>query len=331
MCLFPKLIKNPKYRANKKNKGNIPHMQDERVGFVPIGCGVCMECMKKKANEWRVRLSEDIKEHKNGKFVTLTFSNESYTELAKGIKAEGYALDNAIATLAVRRFLERWRKKHKKSVRHWLITELGQTNTEHLHLHGIIYTDNVQEIEDIWKYGWVWKGHMKNGQLINYVSEKTINYMVKYVTKTDILHKAYKPKILCSKGIGSGYMKTYNSTKNGYKETGNTKTTYTNSKGFEQALPIYYRNKIYSDEEREKLWIQLLDKNERYVGGEKIPADNEEEYYNLVKYYRELNAQMGYGNPNDYSVKDYEHQRRKLKQAERMQKLKERDVDGPRN
>ena len=30
-------------------------------------------------------------------------------------------------------------------------------------------------------------------------------------------------------------------------------------------LPIYYRNKIYTEEERELLWIQKLNKGEVYV------------------------------------------------------------------
>lgn len=175
MCLYPRLIRNPKYRKNKKNKGIIPPIQDERVTYVPIGCNICMECMKQKANNWRVRLLEDIKQYKNGKFITLTFSNENYTKLAKEIKAEGYLLDNEIATLATRRFLERWRKKYKKSIRHWLITELGKGETEHLHMHGILYEEDVYEIERIWKYGYVWKGRMKNGKLENYVNESSIN------------------------------------------------------------------------------------------------------------------------------------------------------------
>jgi len=107
MCLYPKLIKNPKYKSNKKNGGNIPEMKDKRVAMVPIGCGECMECVKQKANNWIVRLMEDIKTYKNGKFITLTFSNESYAKLAGLCKGEGYTLDNNIATLAVRRFLER--------------------------------------------------------------------------------------------------------------------------------------------------------------------------------------------------------------------------------
>lgn len=319
MCLFPKLVKNPKYKANKKNKGNVPHMPDGRVGYVPIGCGKCFECMKKKSNEWKVRLQEDIKEHKNGKFVTLTFSNESYAELAKEIKATGYALDNEVATLAVRRFLERWRKKYKKSARHWLVTELGQNGTENIHLHGIIYADDAEEIERIWKYGFVWIGNMVNGKRVNYVSERTVNYITKYITKTDQKHKAYKPKVLCSAGIGSNYIKSENAKRNQYKP-GETKETYTTRRGTKIALPIYYRNKLYTEKEREKLWIEKLDENVRYVGGEKVRADDHKAYQGLVKYYREINREMGYGSPEDWEAKEYEEQRRKLLQEKRMKK-----------
>ena len=56
MCLYPKLIKNRKYTANEKNGGIVPVFKDIRTLYVPIGCGVCMECMKKKAREWQIRL-----------------------------------------------------------------------------------------------------------------------------------------------------------------------------------------------------------------------------------------------------------------------------------
>ena len=39
-----------------------------------------MECIKQKTNEWRVRLSEEIRGNEC-KFVTLTFSNENVEEL----------------------------------------------------------------------------------------------------------------------------------------------------------------------------------------------------------------------------------------------------------
>lgn len=326
MCLYPKLVTNPKYRANKKNGGVIPPMQDERVGLVPIGCGMCMECMKQKANQWRLRLMQDIETHKGGKFVTLTFSNESYTELTKDLKTkiEGYSLDNAVATLAIRRFLERHRKEHKRSLRHWLITEIGGGQTEHIHLHGIIWTNDLNNVEKHWKYGWIWKGREKYGKLINYVGERTVNYIIKYVTKVDQVHKHYKPVILCSPGIGSEYTKTYNSTKNKFKwET--TKETFTTRQGKQIALPTYWRNKLYSEQQREQLWLQKLDQQVRYVNGEKVDiSQGEEKYYKLLEWHRRKNRELGYGDPSNWDAKQYELQRRKLKQQERMKNTRKR-------
>ena len=76
MCYYSQLIKNPKYTPNKKNGGVVPYMEDKRVAVVAIGCGECKECRKAKQREWQVRLKEDIKHKTNGKFITLTFSNE---------------------------------------------------------------------------------------------------------------------------------------------------------------------------------------------------------------------------------------------------------------
>ena len=45
------------------------------------------------------------------------------------------------------------------------------------------------------------------GRKQNYVSAKTINYIIKYVTKVDLKQKFYKQEILTSAGIGAGYMK----------------------------------------------------------------------------------------------------------------------------
>jgi len=271
-----------------------------------------MECRKQKAREWQTRLTEEIKTNKNGVFVTLTFNNESIKKLTEYVlkytedemkrimklqinegtdkqinkimlKREGYGLDNEIATAATRLFLERWRKEHKKSVKHWLVTELGHKGTENVHLHGIIWTDKgSNEIEKHWQYGWVWKGKKVNDQLINYVNDKTVNYITKYVTKVDVKHPNYSPIILCSKGIGNNYTNTYNYKKNKYNGK-DTKETYTTRSGTQLPLPIYYRNKIYTEEEREQLWLQKLDQKIRWVNGIKIDiSQNDDTYYKVL-------------------------------------------------
>lgn len=294
----------------------MPPISDNRVLVVPIGCGKCMECMKKKARDWQVRLLEDVRTNKNGKFVTLTFSNESYRKIARKINSneitlKGYELDNAIAKYGVRKMLERWRKTHKKSVRHYLVTELGGNGTENVHMHGILWTnESMQEIRQKWKYGYVYP-NTKEEEEENYVNEKTINYIMKYISKVDGVHKEYKPIILTSAGIGKNYVHREDAKGNKYK-IGETKETYTTRTGHKIAMPIYWRNKIYTDEEREKLWIEKLDKQERWVCGERIDiSEGEENYIGARNWYRAKNERLGYGGEEtEESKKDYENKRR---------------------
>lgn len=328
MCLYPTIIKNRKYTANKKNGGIIPPVLDQRTLYVPIGCQDCIECRKQKAREWQIRLMEDIKTNKNGKFITFTFSNESLKKIIqneedlkelKGLnELKGYTLDNAVATKAMRLFLERWRKKFKKSLRHWCVTELGQESTENIHIHGIVWTNETFEtIQQLWNYGYIWptEEHRKT----NYVSEATINYITKYVTKKDEKHKLYKPIILTSPGIGNNYTKTRNAQNNKFSGT-KTIETYKTRTGFTIALPIYWRNKIYTEKQREELWLQRLDKNERWICGERIDiSKGEEEYHQLLKFYQKRNIELGYGNgQKSWAQELYEQQRRALLTAKRI-------------
>jgi len=325
MCLYPKLIRNRKYVSNKKNGGNVPTPKDKRVLLVPVGCGKCMECRGQKARAWSIRLQEEIRVNKTGKFVTLTFSNESIAELKTAVEQQlglitGYDLDNEIATLAVRRFLERWRKKHKISLKHWLITELGQgknwkwQGTENLHLHGILFTESKTDINQIWKYGYTFIG--------DYVSEKSINYMTKYMTKIDVMHKQYTPKILTSPGIGKAYTERIDAKLNKYKGK-NTREHYTTRQGTKINLPIYFRNKIYTEDEREQLWLQRLDKQERFVLGARIDISHGDKLYvESVKMAQTKNRRLGYGDDTkDWDQIHYENQRRELLVKKRLEKL----------
>ena len=84
--------------------------------------------------------------------------------------------------------------------------------------------------------------------------------MTKYITKIDEKHRAYKPIILCSPGIGKYYTKTQNFSKHEYKDK-ETNELYRSSTGHKMAIPIYYRNKRYTDEENKtiKLKTNLAD------------------------------------------------------------------------
>lgn len=270
-----------------------------------------MECKKQRANNWRIRLLEEIKHDKTGKFVTLTFNEEELNKLkaevnrkAKG-KLKEYDLENAVVTKAIRRYLENWRAEHKKSVKHWYVTELGHEGTERIHIHGIMFTDKSDDIEKKWKYGFVHVG--------TYVNEQTINYITKYVNKADEKHKEYNSITLCSAGIGSGYFKRTDSENNKYIE-GKTREYYKTRQGLKVGLPIYYRNKIYTDEEKEKLWIEKLDKQVRYINGVKVDiSKGGKEYEEGLKIAQAENEKLGYGGREDWEKEQYERELKKLK------------------
>lgn len=328
MCLYPKLIKNRKYVANKKNGGDVPIPTDYRALYVPIGCQKCMECRKQKGRNWKLRLLEEVRTDKTGNFVTLTFSNESLKELIREVnnqevQLEGYELDNEICTLAVRRFLERWRKKYGKSVKHWLITELGHNGTENVHIHGIVFTKEKEDIKKIWGYGYVFIG--------DYVNEATVNYCIKYATKMDLKNQEYMAKVLTSPGIGKGYTLRPDSKRNRFKDR-QTIEYYKTREGYKIAMPTYWRNKIYTEEEREKLWLYRLDKNERWVDGTRVDVSKTDvTYYKLLEEARQKNARLGYGNDEkNWERIRYENERRRLKIQERLKKLAElENIDEP--
>ena len=98
-----------------------------------------------------------------------------------------------------------------------------------------------------------------------WVNEQTINYITKYVFKIDSKHIDFKGRVFASAGIGKAYLddelNRYRHRYQGEK----TNTTYTDSQGYTCGLPKYYRDRLYTEEERRKLWSIQLDKNDGKV------------------------------------------------------------------
>lgn len=281
MCTNERQIYNKKYKPNRKNGGVPPIAKDGRLLYVTVPCGKCWECMKRKASQWRIRLEQEHKNNKNALFVTLTLSDESLQKLDNNLKLE----PNDIATIAVRRFLERHRKETGKSIKHWLTTELGQNETERLHLHGILFNIKREQVEKHWQYGFTFIGE--------YVNNKTINYVTKYMLKQDKKHKNFKPKILSSQGIGKNWIDTYDSQKNRFKGK-DTDQTYRLKNGAKIALPEYYRNKILTGEEREELRLIKENSKIKWINGNKIDTRNVIALNNAIEWAKQVSKKLGY-------------------------------------
>lgn len=318
MCLYPRTIRNPKYRANKKNQGNIPKCKDDRLTWINIPCGKCMECHKSRGRQWQTRLMHEIKDDPRAHMVTLTLNTEHLRALTTIAQAKGYgwgySLDNAVAKLSVRRFYDRWRKATgEKNLKHWIITELGKGPTEHMHLHGILWTDHPDKIQEVWKYGFIHRG--------KYCNHKSVSYMMKYFLKQDDAHPNYKPRVLASQGLGKGYIKSHLASFNRYQGK-DTKEFYVAPNGKRIAIPKYWRDRLYTEDQREDLRLHKLDTNVRYVAGQKATTtrDDVTEYTWLLNSARNKNSRLQYGPyPNQWYDKQQEEIRREAMQKKRLE------------
>lgn len=306
MCLYPTEIRNPKYLTNEKNRGIIPIPKNNKQLTIQTRCGWCIECRKRLASEWRIRLMEEYKTNRKAEFVTLSFAPEEIKKLEQEIinkkfrGIEGTEIDvNILAAYSIRMYTERLRKKYKTTTKHWFITELGHTNTERIHLHGIMWRNEnwnekefKKDISEKWQYGNIYVGQ--------YVTEKTINYIVKYITKMDEYHIGYKQRIITSKGIGKDYIKREGIDTNRFNNE-KTNTKYRTKEGTLIELPRYYKDKIYSEEQREALWIQALEKGEIYIKGIKFELENQDDtqyrkdFLNCLETSRKDNKRSKYG------------------------------------
>ena len=339
MCLYPKQLINRKYTATSKNGGNIPEppiigidnlglpIYDQRVLQIEVPCGQCIECRQKKAREWQCRLAEEIQAHKYNYFITLTFAPKELEELCKKTRLNEC---NAVAGHAVRHMLERWRKDNKKSIKHWLITELGHEGTERIHMHGLLFTDERLEFSEpdenqfrTWKY---WKyGHIYVG---DYVNDRTINYISKYITKIDTDHKGFIGQILASPGIGKAFierLEEQKSTRYDYTPK-NAADYYRLQNGSKIKLPTYYKNKLYTEEQREEMWRDFMDLEKLSIlGSEHSTRTTDKDIIeNIIDNARNRNKALEYGdNSGEWKKKEYNVTRRMMQQVERNKRIEE--------
>lgn len=239
--------------------------KDQRLKSIKVPCGRCEECRKREANDWKQRLFEELKDQKQKSyFITLTVSNEcmeEYRDLS----------DNALMA----ELITKWRKRMYKAglkERHFIATEKGQECTERIHAHGILWTDDdIEAIGNLWRAGWFDIGEKG-------VNENSVAYIVKYIQKPDEKHDEFKSKIFASKGLGVNFVK-----KNMDKYRRSSVTTYRTPRGHRVALCEYYMKKIYTDEEREDLRLEKMDKKKLYAKGLEYDATIEEDVKKYIE------------------------------------------------
>ena len=135
------------------------------------------------------------------------------------------------------------------------------------------------------------------------------------------------PIVLCSKGIGKNYIYSANAENNVFKGY-NTRANYFTEQGVKLDLPVYFKNNLYTEEQREILFTRALDENKAYVMKVEYDLSRDEqvnEYYKALIDGKDINNRLGYRNPESDEEKALRKGRKfekKLKYLEEIRKLK---------
>lgn len=313
MCLYPTRMRNKKYVPTKKNGGRPPELKYSELAMITVPCGICWECRRKKRSEWMVRLIAEMKTHGQAQFVTLTLDDKAIEKIEKSFMKEndGKRPDaNQVAAIAIKRWRERRRAKKLKPLKYMLITELGHKGTERVHLHGIIFgsKDDVRS----WPWGFTFEG--------DYVNERSITYITKYIMKRDEKHKGYMPRIFSANGIGKTYCEE-NYIKHSYKgEKTETKIQVSNRVKVE--MPAYMKRKIYTDEEREYLALHAIWRGLCFIGGRDVTHMTHAQRSKVREVVRREKRELGWDTVADYKRKRYLATNSKLEFDKNLKKWK---------
>ncbi|QCS37362.1 replication initiation protein [Tortoise microvirus 93] len=243
-CLFPYHVENPAFPIRSKER------------YLPVPCGKCPPCCERKSNAWQFRLLQQEKVSDSAAFITLTY-NTDHVPISK----RGYmTLDKT----DFQKFMKRLRKLHPftTKISYYAVGEYGST-TFRPHYHAIIFNCDLTQIQKAWTNPKTNKpiGECHAGS----VTGASIAYTCKYLSKGKIIpvhaNDDRLPEFsLMSKKLGANYLTPAAIE---YHKADITRNYVTLEGGVKIAMPRYYREKIYNDEERHEQGKQIAKSSER--------------------------------------------------------------------
>lgn len=227
MCISPITLKRD-YRT----------IDGEFTKVVP--CGKCMKCLGRRRMSWQFRLEREMRQSKSASFFTLTYE----------VPPVSFNGNMTLVKDDFQRFMKRFRisdyNKNRK-IKYYAVGEYGeQFYRPHYHIvsfnHSLAFSRSPELLSTLWNRG---KCHVGS------VNASSINYVVSYVMKgrwqpMDELDDRLPEFSLMSKNIGLNHltpqMVRY------YKD--NMVDFVTLDGGALQPLPRYYKDRVFSKEDR---------------------------------------------------------------------------------
>lgn len=207
---------------------------------VPVPCGRCPNCKLRRINGWVFRLMQEERRSIAAHFVTFTYDTEFVP-----ISANGFM---TLRKSDFQDFMKRLRKLCDTPIKYYVAGEYGSKN-KRPHYHAIIF--NVAD-EDLYFKAWALGGVQLGGVHVGAVTSSSISYTAKYIDKQEFRSVHGRddrvPEFsMMSKHLGDNYLtdevKSYH--------RADVSRVYVNTNGYKVSMPRYYRDKIFTELDRE--------------------------------------------------------------------------------
>lgn len=202
---------------------------------VDVPCGKCPECTARRASHWSFRLMQEHKVSMSAQFVTLTYDTKYVP-----ISPRGFMTLNR---RDVQLFMKRLRKDNTNKLKYYCVGEYG-SKTWRPHYHMLLFNANIETIQAAWFQGQIHYGE---------VTPASVGYTLKYMCKPTRIPQHQNDdrepeRALMSKGLGKSYL-TDNVLR--YHKENIERAFITLLGGNKISIPRYYKDKIFTEEERE--------------------------------------------------------------------------------
>lgn len=166
---------------------------------IPLPCGKCPECCKRRASGWSFRLEKEGENFPLSYFVTLTYDTSHVPITEKGFMS--------LNKRDVQLFIKRLRKKHNGPLKYYCAGEYG-TKYGRPHYHLITFNAQQSHIVEAWTDQ---QGKAIGSVYFGTVEAASIGYTLKYISKERIIpihaNDDRLPEFsLMSKGLGANYI-----------------------------------------------------------------------------------------------------------------------------
>jgi hypothetical protein len=214
-----------------------------RGEHIPFPCGKCPPCKKRRTSGWSFRLLKEGERSKSALFVTLTYDTDHVP-----ITKNGYM---TLDLKDLQKFFKRLRKLTDEKLKYYAVGEYG-SNKKRPHYHIILYNANPEHIARAWALN----NYTIGTYYIGNVSGASIGYTLKYMSKESKIpiHQnddRKKEFSVMSKGLGSNYLSE--NMIYWHKNDLEKRMYVPIENGKKIAMPRYYKDKMYNEEEKVKI------------------------------------------------------------------------------